>query len=183
MPAPVTGKWSGDVTVQHTDACPLDGSRCPASPAVEQPWWPIRPRCVMRGQVARRPAPGLGDERQFRCLDSAGRHVDHAPAFGSRAGRAASLRDRTVAAFRPRGGWRSPSTIASTNSTSTAARSLSIWQVPAASWPPPPWASISAPMSSLRGAVEIERPTANTVFCCLRPHSTWIDTLHSGYSA
>ena len=63
------------------------------------------------------------------------------------------------------------------------ASSLSTWQVPAASWPPPPWASISSPTLVRDARLMIDLPVAKTVFCCLRPHSTWIEMFVSGYSA
>src|SRR5262249_31546229 len=77
-----------------------------------------------------------------------------------------------------------PASMAERTSASVeSALSLSIWHVPAASCPPPPCASISAPMSTLELLSRIDLPTARTVFCFLRPHITWIDTLHWGKRA
>ena len=57
-----------------------------------------------------------------------------------------------------------------------SASSFATWQVPAASWPPPPYSSISAPTSTGDVRSMIDLPTAKTVFCCLRPHRTWTET-------
>src|SRR3954449_11235495 len=64
-----------------------------------------------------------------------------------------------------------------------AASSLATWQVPAASWPPPPYWSISSPTLVFELRSRIDLPVANTVFCWRRPQSTWIEMLHSGNSA
>ena len=81
-------------------------------------------------------------------------------------------------------GWRSAASISPTISASTAlALWLGTWQVPAASCPPPPCASIRRPMSKSEERSMIERPTARTVFCFRRPQSTCTETVQCGCSA
>src|SRR5579872_283980 len=69
------------------------------------------------------------------------------------------------------------------SSRTPAALSASIWQVPAASWPPPPYLRHSAPMLVFEVRFRIDLPIANTTFWFARPHITCIEMLVSGNSA
>ena len=106
------------------------------------------------------------------------------------AGRARSTRSATV--HRPGDEWpsdapaRQPSALM--RATSSAEHALGVRRCRPGRCRPPRGrrrrsSSISAPTSVVLERSMIDLPTANTVFCCCRPQSTWIEMLHSGNSA